>query len=61
MKHQFGFFDESNRLRRLSSMGDPLEEISEVVDFEMLRPVLDEVFKREDKGKGGRPAFDHTE
>jgi IS5 family transposase len=59
MKHQFGFFDESNRLRRLSSMGDPLEKISQVVDFEIFRPVLDGVFKRENKGPGGRPAFDH--
>jgi IS5 family transposase len=59
MKQQFGFFDESNRLRRLSSMGDPLEGISQVVDFEMFRPVLDGVFKREGKGPGGRPAFDH--
>jgi IS5 family transposase len=59
MKHQFGFFDESNRLRRLSSMGDPLEEISQIINFEMFRPILDDVFKRESKGPGGRPAFDH--
>jgi IS5 family transposase len=59
MKHQFGFFDESNRLRRLSGMGDPLEKISQVVDFEMFRPLLNGVFKREGKGQGGRPAFDH--
>jgi hypothetical protein len=52
LKHQFGFFDETNRLRCLSSMGDQLERISHAVDFEMFRPVLDEVFKREDKGKG---------
>jgi IS5 family transposase len=58
MKYQFGFFDESNRLRRLSSMGDPLEGIARVVDFEIFRPVLDEVFKGEGKGPGGRPAFD---
>jgi hypothetical protein len=56
MNYQFGFFDESNRLRHLSSIGDPLEGISRVVDFEMFRPVLDSAFQREDKGKGGRPA-----
>jgi IS5 family transposase len=59
MKYQFGFFDESNRLRRLSSMGDPLEGLSQVVDFEMFRPLLNGVFKRESKGPGGRPSFDH--
>lgn len=58
MKHQFGFFDESNRLNRLSSMGDPLEAISRVVDFEMFRPVLSGIFVRQDRGQGGRPAFD---
>jgi transposase len=60
MKQQFGFFDESNRLRRLSSMGDPLEGIASVVDFEIFRPILDGVFIREGKGPGGRPAFDHV-
>jgi IS5 family transposase len=59
MKQQFGFFDESNRLRRLSSMGDPLEGISQVIDFEIFRPILNGIFKREGKGPGGRPAFDH--
>jgi IS5 family transposase len=60
MKHQFGFFDESNRLKRLSSMGDPLEDISRVVDFELFRPALDSIFAREYKGYGGRPAFDRV-
>lgn len=58
MKHQFGFFDESNRLNRLSRMGDPLEAISRVVDFEMFRPVLSDIFVRKDRIQGGRPAFD---
>jgi hypothetical protein len=48
MKHQFGFFDENNRLGRLSSMGDPLEKVVQVVDFEIFRPVLTRIFKRDD-------------
>jgi IS5 family transposase len=39
-------------------MGDPLDGISQIINFEMFRSLLDGVFKREDKGKGGRPAFD---
>lgn len=38
-------------------MGDPLEGISQVINFEMFRPVLEEVFKRKDKSQRGRPAF----
>jgi IS5 family transposase len=41
-------------------MGDPLEGISQVIDFEMFRPILNGVFKRESKGPGGRPAFDYV-
>lgn len=41
-------------------MGDPLEDISRVVNFEMFRPMLDAVFAREGKGRGGRPAFDRV-
>ncbi|MDR1684841.1 MAG: transposase, partial [Desulfovibrio sp.] len=58
MQYHFGFFDESIRLSRLSSMGDPLEDIAHVIDFELFRPVLDKIFQKEGKGKGGRPAFD---
>lgn len=58
MKHQFGFFDESNRLGRLSSMGDPLEKIAQAVDFEIFRPVLAQVFKRDTQKQRGRPPFD---
>lgn len=56
--HQFGFFDESNRLERLSSMGDPLEKIAEAIDFEMFRPVLERIFKRDKKSQVGRPPTD---
>lgn len=60
MKHQFGFFDESIRLRRLSDMGDPLVKLSEAVDFEFFRPVLDKALGPQDRGQGGRPAFDRV-
>ncbi|MDR3362068.1 MAG: IS5/IS1182 family transposase, partial [Desulfovibrio sp.] len=40
-------------------MGDPLEGISQLIDFEMFRPILNGVFKREGKCPGERPAFDH--
>jgi len=55
---QAGFFDVEERLKRVSDLGDPLEAIGEIVDFEMFRPVLDKALARPDGKKGGRPPFD---
>ena len=43
MKQQ-GFFDEDNRLSRLSKLGDPLKKVSQAVDWEIFRPLLNAVF-----------------
>ena len=56
---QLGFFDEDNRLERLSELGDPLERITAAVNFEMFRPLLNVIFgKEKDRSKGGRPNWD---
>ena len=47
---QRGFFDEDNRLSRLSEMGDPLEKVSQAVEWEIFRPILNEVFHKEERG-----------
>jgi IS5 family transposase len=39
-------------------MGDPLTRLNEVVNWEVFRPTLDEAFKKEPKGPGGRPSYD---
>ena len=56
--NQRGFFDGDERLKRISALGDPLEAMASVVDFEGFRPVLDKALGRSDGSKGGRPAFD---
>ena len=53
--HQPGFFDFANRLKDLSSFGDPLERLSQVVDFEVFRKDLEEVLNL---STGGRPPYD---
>ena len=58
MSGQPGFFDLDERLRQLSSGGDPLERLSRVVDFELFRKPLAKALKRSDGAKGGRPPFD---
>ncbi|MFZ5617404.1 MAG: IS5 family transposase [Pseudomonadota bacterium] len=55
---QRGFFDVDERLKRVSDLGDPLEAMAAVVDFEGFRPILDAALKRSDGAKGGWPAFD---
>lgn len=58
---QLGFFDAENRLRRLSLMGDCLERINQIVDWEIFRPIIEPALKEARgaaKGPGGRPSFD---
>lgn len=57
---QRSWFAEENRLERLSKMGDPLEKVSAVIDWEMFRPLLDAQMSRVPKGPGGRPAYDRV-
>ena len=57
--YQSSFFDESKRLAALSRLGDPLEQLSKYVDFEIFRPVLTEAFQKTDrKSPAGRKPLD---
>jgi len=57
---QRGFFDENDRLNELSLLGDPLERLNLVINWESFRPKLTKVFKKEAKGPGGRPPYDYV-
>ncbi len=57
---QMNLLAEDNRLTRLSEMGDPLEKVSGVVDWEIFRPKLEAAFYHEAKGPGGRPPIDRV-
>ena len=59
---QINFLGEDNRLKRLSEMGDPLEKVASVMDFEIFRPILNEVFSYQTyaNGKGGRKPWDYV-
>jgi len=57
---QMGFLYEDERLKRLSDIGDPLERVTKAVDWEMFRPILNKVFLKEERGKGGRPPWDYV-
>lgn len=55
-----GLFDEYLKLERLTMLGDVLMKLSAVVDFEIFRPLLTEIFEKEHKGAGGRPPYDYV-
>lgn len=58
---QMGFFNEEKRLDKLSELGDSLEKLNAVIDWELFRPILDRGMnetKKERKGPGGRPPYD---
>jgi hypothetical protein len=59
MKQQHGFFDEIDRLKELSKLGDPLERLNTFIDWEQFRGVLTGALQKEPKGPGGRPPFDY--
>ncbi len=60
MMMQSGFFDLEERYRKLSELGDPLEAINRVVDWEVFRPVLKKARKKERTSAAGRKEFDRV-
>jgi len=52
-------FEEELTIEALSAMGNPLEQLSALVDFEMFRPELEDILVKKDcKSTAGRPQFD---
>ena len=56
--YQPSFFDEADRLAKLTKLNDPLVELQRYIDFELFRPQLSEVFTKERKSAAGRKAYD---
>ena len=54
-----GLFDEEDRLRVLSKLGDSLEKLNEKINWEIFKPILKKALNKEAKGLGGRPAYDY--
>jgi len=57
---QKGLFDEEDRLRVLSKLGDTLEKLNEKINWEIFKPILKKALNKEAKGLGGRPAYDYV-
>lgn len=55
-----GLFDEEERLKVLSKLGDNLETLNKKINWELFRPILKKALQKESKGLGGRPAYDYV-
>ena len=57
---QKGFFDEDDRLKKLSELGDSLEKLNKHINWEDFRGLLTKAFKKDANGPGGRPPYDYV-
>ena len=57
---QIELFDDGKRLGKLSELGDSLVQLNNIINWEMFRPILNEVFRKEHKGVGCRPPYDYV-
>jgi IS5 family transposase len=57
-----GIFDAEFRLRKIDRIGDPLQKLDDLINWEMFRPILTKGFAKDEppKGPGGRPPFDYV-
>jgi len=55
-----GLFDDHFLLEKLTKLGDPLQKLSDYIDWDIFRMPLEKAFENESKdfSKGGRPPFD---
>jgi len=60
--NEMGLFDEDFRLKKLAEKGDPLAKLDKVMNWELFRPMLEDVCKAEGKDpvQGGRPHYDYV-
>ncbi len=55
---QKSLFDEEDRMKLISKLGDPLETLNKVIKWEEFRRAITRACRKEDTGKGGRPPYD---
>jgi len=62
IKKQSGLFDSEFRLRKLDTIGDPLQKLTSCIDWERFRLLLTHGFEKDEpaKGPGGRPPYDYV-
>lgn len=59
-KRSKGFYDEFNRLEKLTEKNDVFFRLSKRIDFELFRPILESGLTKKDKGNGGAKPYDYV-
>jgi transposase, IS5 family len=59
-KNERGFFDEDFRLKKLTAQNDPLVKLNDRIDWDQFRGILTKAFEKEERGVGGREAYDYV-
>ncbi len=54
---QYSFYDGNKKLAKISKMGDVLEKLNEIINWNIFIKCLDEAIPRTINPKGGRPPF----
>lgn len=60
MNIQFGFFDLHKRFAKLSEAGDALERLDALIDWELFRPELERIDRKERNSAAGRKPLDRV-
>jgi IS5 family transposase len=55
-----GLFDSDFRIEKLIKLGDPLHRLSQGIDFELFRILLEKKLSKLQQGAGGRPPYDYV-
>jgi hypothetical protein len=55
-----GLFDDHFIMEKLTKLGDPLDKLSQYIDWSFFEKPISDAFEKEDKdlSKGGRPSYD---
>lgn len=56
--YQLIFFEEAERLEKLTKLKEPLEALKQHIEFEIFRPQLEAVFNNDRKSAAGRKTYD---
>jgi len=57
---QKGFFDEADRLKKISELGDSLEKLNNHIEWDIFKKIIKKALKKNAKGPGGRPPYDYV-
>ena len=56
--YQLIFFEEAERLEKLTKLKEPLEALKQHIEFEIFRPQLEAMFNKDRKSAAGRKTYD---